>query len=190
MRNLILVVHVSLDGFVAGVNGEFDGFDANEENLQFVCSLTEDADAALFGRISYQLLDTHWPDARNRPGATKAEITYSNWYNNAEKIVVSRTLANENLNNTTVISKDILTEIKKIKERPGNNILIFGSPSISQILMQAGLVDVYWIFVNPIIFGKGIPLFAEVQHKIKLQLLATQQFSNGEFALKYSSNLK
>jgi hypothetical protein len=54
MRNLILVVRVSLDGFVAGVKGELDGFHASDENLRFVCSLTEDADAALFGRISHQ----------------------------------------------------------------------------------------------------------------------------------------
>ena len=53
MRELILVVHTSLDDFVAGAKGELDGFDAGEENLQFVCKLTEEADTALFGRISY-----------------------------------------------------------------------------------------------------------------------------------------
>jgi dihydrofolate reductase len=175
MRNLALVVHVSLDGFVAGVKGEFDGFDA---------------DAALFGRVSYQLLNDSWPAAKDRLGATQAEITYSNWYNSAEKIVISKTLKNKNLNNTTIISDNVETKIKMLKEQPGKNILIFGSPSISRLLMQPGLIDVYWIFVNPVIFGKGIPLFAELQDKIKLQLLATQQFSNGEIALKYSSDLK
>ncbi|MFI5187151.1 MAG: dihydrofolate reductase family protein, partial [Chitinophagales bacterium] len=67
MRELILVVHIPLDGFVAGPKGELDGFDASEENLQFVCSLTEDADTALFGRNSYQLLNSHWPTAKDRP---------------------------------------------------------------------------------------------------------------------------
>jgi dihydrofolate reductase len=88
MRKLILIVHACPDGFVAGPKGELDGFDAGEENLEFVCKLTEEADTALFGRISYQLLNSWWPTARDRPNATKGEIAYSNWYNNAKKIVI------------------------------------------------------------------------------------------------------
>ncbi|MFA6978003.1 MAG: dihydrofolate reductase family protein [Ignavibacteriaceae bacterium] len=185
MSKLILVVHVSLDGFVAGQRGELDGFEAGEENLQFVCSLTEEADTTLFGRISYQLLNDNWPTARNRPNATKGEIAYSNWYNNAKKIVISKTVAKENSNNTTIVSENILEEIIKIKERAEKNILIFGSPTVSQLLMQHNLIDSYWIFVNPIMFGKGIPLFTDLSNKIKLKLVTTKQFSNGEVALNY-----
>lgn len=185
MRKLILVVHTSLDGFVAGTKGELDGFDAGEENLEFVCKLTEEADTALFGRISYQLLDSYWPTARDSANTTEGEIAYSNWYNNAKKIVISKTMAEEGLNNTTIISQDISTKIINIKEQAGKNILIFGSPAASQTLMQLDLIDGYWIFVNPIIFGKGIPLFAGTKDKIKLKLLTTKQFSNGEIALNY-----
>jgi dihydrofolate reductase len=188
MRKLILVVHISLDGFVAGTKGELDAFDASEENLEFVCKLTEEADTALFGRISYQLLDSYWPTAGNSPNATKGEIAYSNWYNNAKKIVFSKTMTEDNLSNTTIISENISNEIIKIREQPGKNILIFGSPSASQSLMQLDLVDSYWIFVNPIIFGAGIPLFAGRTNKIKLKLLTAKQFSNGEIALNYIVN--
>jgi dihydrofolate reductase len=187
MRKLILVAHTSLDGFVAGLKGELDGFDADEENLEFVCRLTEEADTAVFGRISYQLLDSYWPTAGDRPNATKSEIAYSNWYNNAKKIVISKTTTDKNLNNTTIISGNITGEIVKIKEQAGKHILIFGSPSVSQLLMPLNLIDDYWIFVNPIIFGKGISLFAEGQGKIKLKLLSTKQFSNGEIALHYTA---
>jgi dihydrofolate reductase len=186
MRKLILVAHISLDGFVAGPKGELDGFEAGEENLQFVCSLTEEADTALFGRISYQLLNSYWPTAGTRPNATKGEIAYSNWYNNAKKIVISRMMAKENLNNTTIVSGNISNEIIKIKEQAGKNILIFGSPAASQPLIELNLVDSYWIFVNPVIFGQGIPLFAGLTNKIKLKLVAIKQFSNGEIALNYS----
>jgi len=185
MRKLILVVHISLDGFVAGPKGELDGFDAGEENLEFVCKLTEEADTALFGRISYKLLDSYWPTARDNPNATNGEIAYSTWYNNAKKIVISKTITAQNLINTTIISKNISNEIIKIKEQTGKNILIFGSPTISQSLMQPDLIDSYWIFVNPIIFGQGIPLFAGLTNKLKLKLLTTKQFSNGEIALHY-----
>src|SRR5258706_3597512 len=114
MRKIILIAHISLDGFVAGPNGELDGFDASEENLQFVCKLTGEADTALFGRISYQLLDSYWPTARDMSNATKGEIAYSNWYNNAKKIVISRTMAKERLENTIIISGNILNEIIRI----------------------------------------------------------------------------
>lgn len=188
MRKLILVVHISLDGFVAGQNGELDGFDAGEENLEFVCRLTDEADAALFGRTSYQMLEAYWPTAKDRANATKSEIAYSNWYNKAQKIVISKTMQGQHLRNTTVIGGNILNEIGKIKEEPGKNILIFGSPAASQSLMRLDLIDGFWIFVNPVIFGSGIPLFAGGENQQKLRLVTTKSFSNGETALHYIVN--
>ena len=76
MRKLSLLAHTSLDGFVAGAKGELDDFHASEENLQFVCSLTEQADAALFGRISYKLLNDYWPSAKDLPNASKAQLRF------------------------------------------------------------------------------------------------------------------
>jgi dihydrofolate reductase len=185
MRNLILVVHISLDGFVANAEGGLDGFDAGDENLQFVCSLTEGADAFLMGRISYQLLNDFWPTAAKRAGATTAEIDYSNWYNAAEKIVVSQTLPDEHQHNIVIIRNNIVEEVSKIKHQPGKNILIFGSPSIAQVLMEADLIDSYWIFINPAIFGKGIKLFTGSTKMIKLTLVSSKSFDNGEFGLHY-----
>ncbi|HLK28062.1 MAG TPA: dihydrofolate reductase family protein [Puia sp.] len=185
MRKLILVVHTSLDGFVAGTKGELDGFQPGEKNMQFVCDLTESADAALFGRISYQLLQAYWPAAKELPDATKGMIAYSNWYNNAQKIVCSKTLSEGGLTKTTIINSNVPDEISKIKAQDGKDILIFGSPSLSQLLMQHNLIDCYWIFINPTIFGQGIPLFKELEKKSNLELIKTKQFPNGEIALQY-----
>lgn len=185
MRKLILVVHISLDGFVAGSKAELDGFDVGEENLQFVCDLTEEADATLMGRISFKLLDDWWPTAAERANATKGQVAYSNWYNAAQKIVISKTLPGEDLNNTVIIRNNIEAEVSKLKQQPGKNILIFGSPSVAQILMEADLIDSYWIFINPVIFGKGIKLFAESSKMSRLKLIATKEFPNGEFGLQY-----
>jgi dihydrofolate reductase len=127
---------------------------------------------------------------KRSPNATKGEIIYSNWYNSALKIVLSKTMTNENLHNTVIINENILNEIIKIKNQPGKDILIFGSPAVTQLLMQLDLIDSYWIFVNPVIFGKGIPLFAGLANKRKLKLLATKQFSNGEIALNYITDRK
>jgi dihydrofolate reductase len=190
MRKLVLFAHTSLDGFVAGIKGELDDFDASEENLQFVCSLTEQADAALFGRTSYKLLNDYWPSAKDLPNASKGTTVFSTWYNSAKKIVISKTMKEQNLNNTIIISDNIANELIKIKNQPGKDILIFGSPAVSQLLMQHDLIDSYWIFINPIIFGRGIPLFTEMENKIKLKLSFTKQFANGEIALNYSSDRK
>jgi len=190
MRKLSLLAHTSLDGFVAGAKGELDDFDASEENLQFVCSLTEQADGSLFGRISYKLLNDYWPSAKDLPNASKGTIAFSTWYNNVKKIVISKTMKEQNLNNTIIISANIADELSKIKNQPGKEILIFGSPTVAQLLMQYDLIDSYWIFVNPIIFGKGIPLFTDMENKIRLRLSFTKQFANGEIGLNYSSDRK
>lgn len=185
MRKLVLVVHISLDGFVAGTNGDLSGFDPGGENLEFVCKLTEDADAAMFGRVSYQLLNQYWPTAYKKPGASEGEIDYSNWYNNAHKFVVSQTLPSGNEPKTIIINGDIVANIKTIKQEPGRDILIFGSPNLSQQLIEAGLIDSYWIFINPVIFGSGIPLFKQLPGLIKLSLLSTMHFPNGEMAMNF-----
>lgn len=185
MRKLVLLVHLSMDGFVAGAQGELNDFPAGEENLQFVSNLTQNADTALFGRVSYQLLNNHWPAAGERVGATEGEIAYSRWYNKAVKMVVSRTITGELPDSTIVISNDIQQQVSDLKKQPGKDMLIFGSPSVARLLMQADLIDSYWIFINPVIFGKGIPLFTDDTRKAKLRLLACHQFANGEVALNY-----
>ena len=159
MRELTLIVQTSLDGFVAGPNGEFDNFIGVEENLEFVCSVTDGADAALFGRVSYQLLNSDWPTAANKPGATKNEIKYSGWYNAVSKFVLSKTFTVENSENTRVIFRNIESEINYIKQQPGKTILLFGSPTTVRSLFELNLVDSFWLITHPVIFGEGIPFF-------------------------------
>ena len=185
MRALVLIVQTSLDGFVAGPNGEFDNFIGGEENLEFVCSITDDADAALFGRVSYQLLDSDWPTAASKPDATKNVIKYSKWYNSVSKFVLSKSLKNKNSANTYIISENPESEINYIKQQPGKNILIFGSPTAVHSLFELNLIDSLWIIVHPVIFGKGIPFFRSMENIIKLDLVASKQLSNGTLCHKY-----
>jgi dihydrofolate reductase len=187
MRKLILVVHTSLDGFVAGQKGELDGFTAGEENLEFVCRLTKQADTALFGRVSFQLLNSYWPMRKDHPEATWNEMAYSCWYNVASKIVVSTTLQQAAVSNATIISTNVVAAIRQLKQAEGKQILLFGSPALARTLQQHGLIDDYWLFVNPVIFGGGIQLFTGSQQKEKLQLVKTKQFTNGELALHYKA---
>ena len=184
MRQLILIAQTSLDGFVAGVNGEFDNFIGGEENLEFVCSLTDRADAALLGRISYELLNADWPTTANKPGATKNMVKYSNWYNASAKIVLSHTLQAKG--NTIIINDNLPQEITKIKQQEGKDILVFGSPSIVHALLELDLLDSIWLIVHPVIFGSGIPLFKKAQKLIKLELVNSKKLSNGTLCNQYA----
>ena len=186
MRQLILIAQTSIDGFVAGVKGEFDNFIGGEENLEFVCSITDEADAAMLGRISYELLNSDWPTAADKPGATKNMVKYSNWYNGATKIVVSSTLPASKTGNTIIIDDNLLKETTKIKQQEGKNILIFGSPSIVHDLLELDLIDSIWLIVHPVIFGSGIPLFKKAQKLIKLELETSKRLSNGTLCSKYA----
>ena len=186
MRKLTLIVQTSLDGFVADPNGKFDNFIGGEENLEFVCSITEEADAALFGRVSYLLLDSNWPTAASKPDATRNMIKYSNWYNSVSKYVLSKTLKVEDSENTYVISEHIKAQIDSIKNQPGKNILIFGSPTACQSLFELNLIDSFWIIVHPVIFGQGIPFFRDRKNITQLELIVSQQLSNGTLCNNYS----
>ena len=89
------------------------------------------------------------------------------------------------LSNTTIISDHLAECINEIKQQPGGDILLFGSPTATHSLMQHNLIDGYWLFVNPIILGNGIPLFADIKDKTKLNLISTRPFTCGVTELNY-----
>lgn len=180
-------MHVSLDGFVAGPNGEMNWIKAEQEIFDYVEKRISKGNTALYGRVTYQMMEQYWPKAGEQPNATKHAIEHAKWYNKAHKIVLSKTLKETSLPNTTIISDNIADSIKEIKEQSGTEILIFGSPLATHSLMQQNLIDGYWLFVNPIILGQGIPLFAGINEKIKLNLSPTsRQFNCGVTELNYT----
>ena len=186
MRKLIFFMHSSLDGFVAGPNGEMDWIKVDDEIFDFVGTMTDQADAALYGRVTYQMMESYWPTAGKEPDASKHDIEHSKWYKNVSKIVLSRTIKEIGQGNTTIISENISENINKIKQQDGKNILIFGSPSASNSILNEGLVDEFWIFVNPILLGHGIPLFKDISESVKLSLIETKTFDIGVIALHYT----
>lgn len=178
-------MHISLDGFVAGPNGEMDWIKANEEIFDHVGKRISEGDTALYGRVTYQMMENYWPTAADKPTATRHDIEHSKWYSNVHKVVLSKTMQDTVLTNTKIISDNLSDSINEIKLEPGEDILLFGSPTATHSLMQQNLIDGYWLFVNPIILGQGIPLFVDIKDKIKLKLLTTQQFTCGVTELNY-----
>lgn len=188
MRKIISFMHISLDGFVAGPNGEMNWIKVDEEIFDHVGKRIGESDTALYGRVTYDMMEGYWPTAGDEPGASKHDKDHSAWYKKAHKIVLSKTLNQGDLTNTTVVNNNLADRINAIKQSAGGGageILLFGSPTATHALMQLGLIDGYWLFVNPIVLGQGIPLFTEVKDQIKLKLQDTKQFSSGVTALNY-----
>lgn len=185
MRKLILCMHVSVDGFVAGPSGEMDWIHVDDEIFDYAGNMTDQSDTALYGRVTYQMMESYWPTAAEQPKASKHDIQHSRWYNKVEKVVISKTLKESDLNNIQTINDNIYDEIQKRKNQPGNNILMFGSPTAAHSLMQHNLIDEYWIFVNPIILGQGMLLFKNVNDRISLKLAESKAFNSGVVGLNY-----
>jgi len=185
MRRIISFMHVSLDGFVAGPNGEMNWIKVDEELFDYGHTRISGTDTALYGRKTYEMMEGYWPTAGAEPDASKHDINHSTWYNKVNKLVLSRTMKGADLPNTTIISDDLKDRINEIKAQPGKEILLFGSPTATHALMELNLIDGYWLFVNPILLGKGIPLFANIQDKTKLSLVTTRPFTSGVTELSY-----
>jgi dihydrofolate reductase len=180
-------MHTSLDGFVGGPNGEMNWITINDEIFDFVATMTEKADTALYGRVTYEMMQNYWPTAGNKPNASKHDKEHSAWYSKVSKVVLSKTLSEKGLENTKVIADELTKNIMAIKQEGGKNILIFGSPRASHSLLAAGLVDEFWLFVSPILIGEGIPLFKGLKERTKLKLMETKTFECGVIALHYET---
>ncbi len=186
MRKIISFMHISLDGFVAGPHGEMNWIKVDEEIFDFVGKRISEGDTALYGRVTYQMMENYWPAAGDKPTATRHDIEHSKWYNNVHKVVLSKTLKEADLVNTTIISDNLADSINEIRQQDGKDILLFGSPTATHSLIQQNLIDGYWLFVNPVVLGSGIPLFVDIKDKIKLNLLSTRRFTCGVTELNYT----
>ena len=187
MRKVISFMHISIDGFVAGPKGELDWAEVDEEIFDYVGKRISESDTALYGRVTYQMMESYWPAAGDKPTATKHDIEHSKWYKKVHKVVLSKTMKETGLNNTTIICDNLSDRINEIKQQSGKDILLFGSPTATHSLIQLDLIDGYWLFVNPIILGQGIPLFVNIKDKIKLKLMtSTRQFTCGVTELNYT----
>jgi len=181
MRKVILFNMVTLDGFFEGPNGEIDWHNADEEFNEFAVDQVKSADGLIFGRVTYELMASYWPT----PAAQADDPMVAEKMNTMPKIVFSRTLDKVEWNNTRLVKGDAVKEISQLKQEPGKDLLIFGSADLASSLTKHSLIDEYRIMVNPVVLGKGKPLFKDVKEKLNLRLLKTKTFGNGNVLLYY-----
>ncbi len=181
MRPLRYSINVTLDGCCH----HEAGLPPDEESMRYWTAAIERADAQLFGRVTYQMMEGYWPTAAESPEASKHDIEHARWVNRAPKLVFSRGLDNVTWANSRIVRDDIPGEIARLKQQPGKNLLMIGSIATAHTFMQQGLIDEYRFNVNPIALGSGIPLFARLQDKIDLQLVQAKSYDTGVVALHY-----
>jgi dihydrofolate reductase len=162
-----------------------DWIHVDDEIFEYAGNRTDESDLAVYGRVTFEMMDAYWPTAADQPGATKHDIQHSQWYNNVDKVVVSRTLRGQQRNRTRIISDHIGSEIAALKQQPGKEMIMFGSPSVVHTLTREGLVDSFWLFVNPVLLGQGIPVFQDLKDRVKLKLVTSSTFSSGVVCLHY-----
>lgn len=185
MRKIILLMHVSLDGFTAGPNGELDWIKFDEELIDYVGKLTDRCDTALFGRATYEMMEAYWPTAAEQPNASKHDIEHAKWVNNATKIMFSKTVKETAWNNSVIISDKIFEEIETFKKQSGKDMIMIGSPGIAQTFMNLRLIDEFRININPVILGSGISLYKDIKNKKNLKLIEAKVFESGVIGTHY-----
>jgi dihydrofolate reductase len=185
MRNVISFMHVSLDGFTTGPNGELEWAIVNEELNPYIDSLFTHVDVALYGRVTYQLMESYWPTVLTDPNASPRDLAHARWVDTISKIVFSRTLSSVEWKHTRLVKDRIAEEIAALKQEPGQDLMIFGSPGLTHACMHLDLIDEYRLFLNPIVLGGGIPLFQDTSGWQKLKLLEAKAFQSGVVALHY-----
>ncbi len=180
MRKLIAAMNMSLDGFC-----NHDAMTADDEIHQHYNELLSDADTLIYGRITYQLMESYWPGVVKKPTGNKPMDEFAVLIDDISKIVYSRTLKKVDWNNSILKKELRKEEVLKLKQLPGKNILV-GSPGLIVAFMKLGLIDEYQFAVQPTVLGSGLPLFKNVNDRVDLSLLKTKTFACGAVALYYA----
>ncbi len=185
MRKLSAFTQISVDGFFKTPSGDIRWMhqpgDEDEEFKQFTADNAVAGGTLLFGRKTYETMASFWPT----PAAAEQFPDVAREMNRVPKVVFSKTLDTASWNNTTIVKGDLVAEVRKMKNQPGEPIAILGSGSIVSQLTQAGVMDEYQIMVIPIVLGEGTTAFDGVSRMMNLSLTSSRTFRNGKAFLVY-----
>jgi dihydrofolate reductase len=172
---------ITLNGFLNDQDGDISWHRHGAEENQYAAESLQAGNTLLFGRKTYDMMASYWPT----PMARQNDPNVAEGMNNADKIVISTTLKKAEWKNTKIISANVVEELKRLKELPGNNITLLGSGSILTLLSENGLIDEYQIMIDPVAIGKGTPIFHEIKQPLNLKLSDVKAFKSGVVLLSY-----
>ncbi|NJM26485.1 MAG: dihydrofolate reductase [Bacteroidia bacterium] len=189
MRKIIAAINMTLDGFC-----DHTAMTGDEELHQHYTDLLRNAGAVLYGRTTYELMESYWPAVVKNPTGNKPMDDFAVAIENVSKIVFSHTLHNDepnsiNWKNVRLAKKDIKEEVLTLRQQPGDDIFVC-SRSLIVATMNLGLVDAYQLCIHPVVAGKGLPLFKDANDHTVLKLLKTKTFGSGAILLYYEPTKK
>jgi dihydrofolate reductase len=175
---VIAAINMTVDGFCDHTLGVPD-----EEIHQHYADLLRSADAALYGRVTYQLME-FWRTVLENPTGDKAMDDFALAIDSTPKIIFSHTLKNVDWKSAKLASQDLEKEVLELKQQPGKSVLV-GSPGLIVALTKLNLIDEYQLCIHPVIAGSGLPLFKNISEKVMLTLIKIKTFGGGAIILYY-----
>ena len=185
LRKLKLHVQMSIDGCIAGPNGEMDwmvGF-SDDKLIKYENELMESFDTILLGRKMTDLFISFWSDVVSKPDDP--------WYEFAKKmietpkVVFTKTLNKSKWINTDLATGDLTDEIIKLKSRDGRDMVVYGGASFDSSLIKLGLIDEFLLFINPVAIGNGMTIFKDLNQIQKFNMVKSIAFDCGIVLLHY-----
>jgi len=185
MRKIILFMMVSLDGYFEGPDHDLSWHNVDEEFNDFAIAQLKEFDAILFGRRTYELMESYWPTK----SGVEDDPEVAQLMNNTPKVVVSHSL--KEVKETKIwkhvhlINENSEEQIKSLKNQKGSDIILLGSSNLCVSLLEWGLLDEVRIMIAPVVIGKGTPLFDGIKDKYNFKLTKSRNFANGNVLLYY-----
>jgi dihydrofolate reductase len=190
MRKLKLQVQMTIDGFIAGPNGEMDWMEWkwDDELKNYVTDLTEPVDCIVLGRKLAEGFIPYW--ATVAANADDPQVTAGKKFTDTNKVVFTKMLdesapKNNQWNNTVLAKGDLVDEINKLKEQDGKDIIAYGGANFVSALINHGLIDEFHLFINPAGIGNGMTIFKAPNSKLNLKLIKATSFNCGIVVLNY-----
>jgi len=188
MRKLKLQSQLSINGFIAGPNGEMNWmtWQWDEQLKSYTNGITESVDGIVMGKSFAQGFIPHWQNVAN--DAENPEREFGKKVMNAQKVIFSTTdqgINTTDWSNTRMSEESLVSGIHSLKSETGGNLIAYGGSSFVSSLIKEDLIDEYHLFVNPVALGKGLPIFHQIEGERKLQLESAGGYECGIVVLKY-----
>jgi dihydrofolate reductase len=187
MRNVILIMSVSLDGFIAGPDGDLSWHMVDDEVHGHFNELLRGMGAFLSGRVTYELMAAVWPTADIDFASSAPMVEFAGIWRDMPKIVYSTTLQEPDVAWNTTIVRDVVPEkIDALKAQPGGDMAV-GGANLAAAFLRHDLIDQFRIYVHPIVLGQGKPLFQPFDRRLdlRLRIVETHTFGNGVVLLRH-----
>ena len=182
MRSVIYSMTQSLDGFIAGPDGEIDWSAPDDELHRFHNERVREVGVQFCGRRLYEEM-LFWETAEENPSAPEHVIEFARIWKQLPKIVFSTTLEKVE-GNARLAGDSVAEEVAKLKQQPGKDLAV-GGASLASSFIELGLVDEYQVFVSPVVLGGGTRFFPPLEERIELELVETRTFASRVVYMHY-----